>query len=136
MKYDKIIDVYELTILIKKIIEKWKTAKNIKIKTQRYWIAMNVNNTKNIDVQIDMKIAAFSKIMLQFNSFNRLLISFVFRTIRTLNSDFIKKKTMIKNRCFNCNEIEHIVKNCLKSKIIKMNEIVKKIKFNENSKKE
>ena len=96
---------------------------------------MNVSNTKNIDVQIDMKIVAFLKIMLQFNSFNRSLISFVFRTIRTPNSDSIKEKTMIEKRCFNCNKIKHIVKNCFKSKMIKMNEIVKKMKFDENSKK-
>ena len=135
MKCDKIINVYHLAILIKKTIEKWKIAENIEIKTQRYRIAMNVNNTKSTDVQISMKANAFSKIMLQFDSFNRSLTSFVFRMTRTPNSDFIKKKTMIERRCFNCNEIEHIVKNCLKPKMIKINEIVKKMKFDENSKK-
>ena len=96
---------------------------------------MNVSNTKDIDVQISMKTNAFSKIMLQSDSFNRSLTSFVFRTIRTPDSDPIKEKTMIEERCFNCNEIEHIVKNCPKSKMIKINEIVKEMKFDENSKK-
>ena len=42
---------------------------------------------------------------------------------------------MIEKRYFNYNEIRHIVKNCSKSKMIKINEIVKKMKFDENSKK-
>ena len=135
VKCDKVIDVYDLTVLIKKTIKKWKTAKNIKIKTQQYWAAMNVNIMKNTDVQIDMKTIAISNVVLQSNSFNRSLILYVFCVIRTSNPDSIKKKTMIEKRCFNCNEIKHIVKNCSKPKTIKINEIVKKIKFEKNSKK-
>ena len=135
VKCDKTIDVYDLTILIKKTIEKRKTAENIKIKTKRYRVAMNVSNTKNINVQIDMKIAAAPKIILQSKLFNRSLILFVFRTMRTPNPDPVKKKTMIEKRCFNCNKTGHIVKNCPKSKMIKINEIVKKMKFDKNSKK-
>ena len=135
IKCDKVIDLYELTVVVKKTTEKWKIVENIEIKTQRYQTAMNVNAVKVTDIQIDMKNAANLKIILQSNLFNRSLISFVFRVIRTSDFDPIKKKTMIEKRCFNCNEIEHIVKNCSKSKMIKMNEIVKKMKFEKNSKK-
>ena len=86
---------------------------------------MNVSNAKDINVQIDIKIAAILKIILQSNSFNWSLILFVFCVIGTPNSDSIKEKTMFEKRCFNYNEIEHIVKNNSKSKMIKMNEIVK-----------
>ena len=96
---------------------------------------MNVDSTKNIDVHIDMKIVAISNMILQSGSFNRSLISIVFRVTRTSNFDSIKKKTMIEKRCFNCNEIKHVVKNCSKSKTIKINKIVKKMKFEKNSKK-
>ena len=97
MKYDKITDLYYLTVVIKKTIEKWKIAKNIEMKTQRYRTTMNVSNTKNTNVQIDMKIAAISKIILQSNSFNRSLILFVFCVIRTSDFDSIKKKLWSKD---------------------------------------
>ena len=96
---------------------------------------MSVDAIKNADAQIDMKIVAISKMILQSNSFNRSLILFAFRVIPTPDLDPIKEKTMVEKRCFNCNEMKHIVKNCPKSKTVKINEIVKKMKFEENSKK-
>ena len=136
MKCDNVTDLYDLTIVMKKTTKKWKIVKNIEIKSQRYQIAMNVDVVKNIDVYIDTKIFATSNVILQSDSFNRSLISFAFRVICTSNSNSIKKKTMIEKRFFNCNKIEHIVKNCSKSKTIKINEIVKKMKkFDEKSKK-
>ncbi len=52
---------------------------------------------------------------------------------RTSNSDSVREILMKKNKCFNCFEIDHISKNCFKSKKFRVAKINMK---NENSKKE
>ncbi len=67
--------------------------------------------------------------------FERSLFSSTSRSTnsRTSNLDSIRETLMKKNKCFNCFEIDHISKNCLKSKKFR----VAKMTINEkNSKKD
>lgn len=131
MKCDKTIDFYDLTSMMKKTTERWRIVEIIEKKSVRYKNAMIKTHSsdafffENSKFRIIERNSIFAvSTSITAKQFRLIIFEFV-QIVRTSNLDFVKKKRMIKSRCFNCHEIKHIAKNCIVSKLIKMNEIKK-----------
>ena len=138
IEFDRTPNLYNLTSTVKKTINRWKTADTVKNRISEYKITIandvitDYVTSGSTNQKINNREVISSTPVMPVNTYNRALISFVQR--RTPNSDSTKEKIMTEKRCFNCDETGHIVKNCIKPKAVKLNEIVKKVK-NDSKKK-
>ena len=138
---DETKDLYELADKVKKTTNKWRTADNIEAKSARYKAALiRLNTSEKIitdtKTRNNSRASSIPASGSASSASTRLLTSAIARLIRSPNPNPVKKRNMIEGRCFNCDEVGHIAKECTLPKIMKLNEIVKELSDAENSKKE
>ncbi len=134
-------NIYELARLIQlkkdhyKRIDDVKTRKQSNADTTAKFeskaVATKTMNVITISIFINEKT---SKSTTSNSNQFRTSISRSSNSIRTFNLDSIKEQLMKKNKCFNCDESDHLSKDCSKLKKFRIAEMnLKKI---ENSRKE
>jgi hypothetical protein len=142
-EFNIIDDIYELIRQIQLKENHYKRIDDVKSRkrfdaviTVKIETKTTINKTMNIitiSISINEKTKQkFAKTMIW--NFNQLRTS-ISRIIKTLNLDSIKKKLMKENKCFNCDEFDHLSRDYSKSKKFKIVEMNVKNDA-ENSKKE
>ncbi len=136
-EFNTIKNIYELTQLIQLKKNHYKRINNVKTRKRLNAIVDEfiITRTKTIIIKIDFNTTT---ILINENfhiSFDRDFYSSTSRSTnsRTSNLDSTRKILMKEKRCFNCFEIDHINKNCLKLKKFR---IAKMIINEKNSKKD
>ncbi len=141
IEFNTIDDVYELIKQTQLKEDHYKRIDDVKSRRRS-----NADTTAESEIEIETKAISrtisINTISISINekaviftiwNFNQFRTSISRITFRTLNFDSIKEKLMKTEKCFNCDELDHLSRDCFKSRKLRIAEM--KVE-NENSKKE